>query len=166
MRSILWWGGPAGPQPASRPASASANGAGHGAHALRSWLKFSAVSAAGVAVQAGALELLLRVVGLHYLAASALAVEAAVLHNFFWHKIWTWADRRGSTLSMLLRFHVTNGAFSLVGTVFAMRVLVGGQLLDPALANLASIAFCSLVSVLNFLASDRFVFLRSSSKIR
>jgi putative flippase GtrA len=125
---------------------------------VRSWLKFSVVSAAGVGVQAAALDLLLRLTPLHYLPASVLAVEAAVLHNFAWHKIWTWADRRGSTLSMLLRFHVTNGAFSLVGTVFVMRLLVGGQVLNPALANLASIAFCSLVSLFNFFLSDRFVF--------
>jgi putative flippase GtrA len=28
-----------------------------------------------------------------YLAATALAVEAAVVHNFFWHERFTWADR-------------------------------------------------------------------------
>ena len=126
--------------------------------AIRHWLKFSAVSAAGVAVQAAVLELLLRAMGLHYLAASALAVEAAVLHNFFWHRIWTWPDRPGETVSLLLRFHLTNGALSVVGTVFLMRVLVGGGVLAPALANLASIAFCSLLSLLSFFVSDRLVF--------
>ena len=46
----------------------------------------------GFALQLGVLALLLRL-GLHYLAATALAVELAVLHNFAWHERWTWRDR-------------------------------------------------------------------------
>jgi len=124
----------------------------------RHGMKFYTVGAIGIGVQLATLSLLTGFFKINYLIATFLAVEAAVLHNFLWHRIWTWADRPGSPFSMLLRFHLTNGAFSVIGTVFAMRVLVGGQLLDPALANLASVAFCSLVSLLNFFASDRFVF--------
>jgi len=47
------------------------------------WLKFNAVGALGVGVQLGTLAALTNGVGLDYLAATALAVEAAVLHNFF-----------------------------------------------------------------------------------
>jgi putative flippase GtrA len=31
--------------------------------------------------------------GLDYLVATALAVEAAVVHNFLWHQRFTWIDR-------------------------------------------------------------------------
>ena len=53
------------------------------------WLKFNAVGALGMAVQLGSLGFFVRVLGLHYLLATALAVEVAVLHNFIWHRRWT-----------------------------------------------------------------------------
>jgi putative flippase GtrA len=57
------------------------------------WCKFNFVGAVGIGVQFGVLYLLKSVLSLDYLAATALAVEAAVVHNFFWHERFTWADR-------------------------------------------------------------------------
>jgi putative flippase GtrA len=57
------------------------------------WLKFNFVGAIGIGVQFGALFLFTSVFHLHYLAATALAVEAAVVHNFLWHENFTWVDR-------------------------------------------------------------------------
>ena len=123
---------------------------------LYRWFRFSAVGAAGIVVQAATLALLLRVAGLHYLAATAIAVEASVLHNFVWHRRWTWADRRrGNTSAMLLRFNLTTGAMSIVGNLVLMVVFVAGVGLAPFVANMVTIAICSLV---NFALSDRFVF--------
>lgn len=126
---------------------------------LRRWLKFNAVGIVGVAVQAGALTLLVNASPLHYLLATAIAVEAAVLHNFCWHWKWTWADRpgvaHGGVWGRLLRFHLTNGLFSMAGNLVFMRLLVGTVRLDPLVANLVSIALCSLI---NFLLADRIVF--------
>ena len=119
------------------------------------FLKFNAVGAAGIVVQTATLALLVHGAGLHYLPATALAVEVAVLHNFFWHRKWTWADRPGNVLGMLLRFHLTNGALSLAGNLVFMRLLAGTAGLEPVLANLVSIALCA---VLNYVLSDRFVF--------
>ena len=48
------------------------------------WLKFNAVGAIGVAVQLSVLAALIQL-GTHYLAATALAVETAVLQNYYWH---------------------------------------------------------------------------------
>ena len=56
------------------------------------FLKFNGVGAIGFALQLALLALLLRL-GLHYLAATALAVELTILHNFAWHERWTWRDR-------------------------------------------------------------------------
>src|SRR6266478_5331259 len=79
--------------------------------AAHRFVRFSAVGAGGVVVQAVTLAILLRTTGIHYLAATALAVEAAILHNFAWHRRWTWADRPGSrAIITLLRFNATNGA--------------------------------------------------------
>ena len=120
------------------------------------WLKFSAVGATGIAVQLLTLGLLLRFSDLHYLAATALAVEASVLHNFIWHRRWTWADRNeSSNRTMLLRFNLTNGALSLTGNLLLMWLLVGGAGLDARLANVVTISICALA---NFFLSDRFVF--------
>ena len=121
-------------------------------------VKFAAVGALGVVVQAAALAALLRIAPTHYLVDTALAVEAAILHNFVWHRRWTWADRRESNLALeLLRFNATNGATSLAGNLILMLILVGGLRLNPLVANLITIAICSLV---NFVLGDRFVFTR------
>ena len=123
---------------------------------LYRWFRFSAVGAGGIAVQAATLALLLRVAGLHYLAATAIAVEVSVLHNFVWHRRWTWADRQGGkTSAMLLRFNLTTGAMSIIGNLVLMVVLVAGAGLAPFLANMVTIGICSLI---NFALSDKYVF--------
>jgi putative flippase GtrA len=123
---------------------------------LHRWAKFSAVGATGILVQAIALAVFLRIMGLHYLVATALAVEASVLHNFIWHRRWTWRDREQSRwLAMLVRFNLTSGMLSLAGNLLLMFVLVGGMKLNAIIANLITIAICSLI---NFTLADRFVF--------
>ncbi len=123
------------------------------------WLKFNLVGAIGIVLQVLALLLLTRLCHLHYLLATALAVEAAVLHNFFWHERFTWVDRACTRLPQLLvrllRFNLTTGAVSIAGNLLCMRLLVGFAHLPPVIANLVSIALCSL---LNFLLNDRLVF--------
>ena len=119
------------------------------------WCKFSLVGALGIVMQLGTLALL-TAAGVHYLLATALAVEAAVLHNFVWHQNFTWNDREGAILWRLARFHATNGAISILGNLALMRLLVGGFGMPPLPANLLSIASCFLA---NFLAADRVVFL-------
>lgn len=83
------------------------------------FLKFNGVGAMGFLLQLGLLALLLHH-GTHYLAATAIAVELTLLHNFAWHERWTWRDRpvhaRGRILR-LWRFHATNGLVSLAGNL-------------------------------------------------
>ena len=119
-------------------------------------LKFNAVGAGGIVVQLLALALLKSGLRLDYLLATALAVEAAVVHNYFWHERFTWADRTtGSSWVRFAKFNLTTGLFSILGNVLVMRVLVGGIHLNYFAANMLTIATCSIV---NFLVSDRFVF--------
>lgn len=120
------------------------------------WWKFNAVGAMGIVVQLVALTLLKSGLHVNYLLATALAVEAAVVHNFFWHERYTWADRQpASRLIQLAKFNLSNGAISILGNVALMRVLVGTIGLHYFVANALSIACCSL---LNFVVSDRLVF--------
>jgi putative flippase GtrA len=120
------------------------------------WLKFNAVGAIGIGVQLAALFLLENALHVDYLLATALAVEAAILHNFLWHERFTWADRRSrNRIARLARFNLTTGMFSLLGNLAAMKLLVGALGLPYLPANAAAVAACSL---LNFLVSDRVVF--------
>lgn len=132
------------------------------ASTFRHWIKFNAVGAVGIGVQLAVLTLLTTALDVRYLLATALAVEAAVLHNFVWHERWTWSDRLRhersslrSRLARLARFNLTTGVISIGGNLVLMRLLVGGLRLPVFVANVLAIAACSLV---NFLVSDRFVF--------
>jgi putative flippase GtrA len=119
------------------------------------WLKFNAVGALGIAVQLGVLALLSSAFRLNYLFATALAVEAAILHNFFWHERFTWSDRRShSSLPRLWKFNATTGTFSLAGNLLFTKLLVTAGLSYLA-ANAGSIAICSIA---NFVINDRAVF--------
>jgi len=123
--------------------------------------KFHAVGLIGVGVQLGALVLFKSLAGLHYMAATALAVEVAVLHNFCWHERWTWVERTrrapglGLLLARLLRFNLTTGLVSIASNLVLMRVLVGTFHLHYLPANVLTIATTSLA---NFLLSELFVF--------
>ena len=103
--------------------------------------------------------LLKSVLGLNYLAATGLAVEVTVVHNFLWHERYTWADRvRPSwreSLPRLLRFNLTNGAVSFVGNLVLMKIMVGVGHANYLAANAVAIAVCSMV---NFVVSDAWVF--------
>ena len=123
---------------------------------MRFW-RFNAVGVLGFAVQLAVLALLVRA-GVHYLTATAIAVEIAVLHNFLWHDRWTWRDRpaAGRTrLVRLWRFHALNGAVSLLGNVALMRLFVGAVQMPPLPANLLAVLICSGV---NYVGADRTVF--------
>lgn len=122
------------------------------------WLRFNAVGCAGAVVQLAAIWLLTRV-GVHYLLATVLGVEAAILHNFYWHARWTWKGREPH----LGRFHAANGAVSLLSNLVLMRVFTGWIGVPPVPANLGALALTSLV---NFVLGDRWVFRRSLESAR
>ncbi len=160
----------------SRPAASST---------LARWGKFNLVGAIGIGVQFPALFLLKTGLHLEYLVATTIAVEAALLHNFVWHERFTWADRvcadrsEGTIMReqnprslrrscgwgplrlhpgffrRLWRFHLANGAVSILGNLAVMKTLVGSAHMDYLMANGIAVAVCSLA---NFLLSDQWVF--------
>jgi putative flippase GtrA len=124
------------------------------------WIKFNVVGLLGVAVQLVILSLLVRR-GMHYLLATAIAVEAAVLHNYAWHVRWTWLDRPGrASRGSFLRFHVANGLVSIASNLVLMRVFTGGLGMAVLVANPIAIA---ITSILNFMLGDRWVFRQPAS---
>jgi len=199
------------------------------------WCKFNLVGGIGIGVQFAALFLLKTVLHFHYLGATAIAVEAAVVHNFVWHEQFTWVDRtksdrvqpswrtaisptsaaerlaekpdfgwrsafsaaispcfsvrasapevpgfsascvaqnrggslfaalkrcatqrlHGASFRRFLRFHLSNGAVSILGNLALMKVMVGQGHMNYLVANAVAIALCSLA---NFLVSEEWVF--------
>jgi putative flippase GtrA len=112
----------------------------------------------GMILQLGLLGALTSLLNVHYLAATALAVESAILHNFLWHDRWTWGDRNRNPrrLARLLKFQGTTGLVSILGNLIFMKLFVGELSLQPVAGNVASVACCAL---LNFLLNDRIVFI-------
>jgi putative flippase GtrA len=127
-------------------------------------LKFNAVGALGIGVQLAVLFTLKSAFHLSYLLATALAVEAAVVHNFLWHERYTWADRVQpswrKSLPRLLRFNLGNGCVSIVGNLALMKLMVGLGHVNYLIANGVAIAVCSLA---NFLVSEAWVFEKDAS---
>ena len=120
------------------------------------WLKFNAVGGMGIGVQLIALTALKSGLHVDYLPATALAVEAAVVHNFVWHERFTWVERESKNVAArFLKFNLTAGAFSILGNLVMMAILVDLARMSYLLANLTTIVVCSLC---NFVVSDRFVF--------
>ena len=128
----------------------------------RRWTMFNAVGIVGLLFQLACLVALRDVLGLHYLVATVMAIELTLLHNFWWHVQWTWADRlfsRRLLVQRLVRFHLTNGAVSLAGNVAIMSVLTEIGHINYLAANVISVAVCALV---NFVLSDRVVFVSAA----
>ena len=122
------------------------------------WLRFYIVGVVGAVIQFTVLAFFGRVVSMHYLLATVVSVEAAVLHNFIWHWRWTWHDRRGArghALAALARFNLTNGLVSIAANLLTAFLLTGEWRIDPIIASLVSTA---AGSVANFFLSDRLVF--------
>jgi putative flippase GtrA len=147
------------------------------ASVLARWGRFNLVGLIGVVVQFAMLFLLNSTFHLHYLVATTVAVETAVLHNFVWHEKYTWTDRikawqtkppavhdnrrpcslefSAAFFGRLWRFHLANGAVSILGNLAIMKALVDLRHVNYLIANLTAIAVCSLA---NFVLSDHWVF--------
>jgi putative flippase GtrA len=126
---------------------------------------FLAVGGLGFLVQLGALAALMSLAHWSWLPATLVSVELAVVHNFVWHERWTWGDRTVAPshlapshlglLKRLARFHVANGAVSIVGNAALMTLFVGVLGLPAIPANALAVA---AMSVVNFVMADRWVF--------
>ena len=120
--------------------------------------RFAVVAAAGFGVQMGVLHVLIARYGVPSPLAVAIAVESAILHNFFWHERWTFARRggpRGGRLGRLWRFNGSTVVVSVVGQVLITGAVLELLPMPVAVANAIAVAVLGLV---NFVVADRWVF--------
>jgi putative flippase GtrA/phosphatidylglycerophosphate synthase len=125
---------------------------------VRRWWRFNLVGIGGFALQLGVLWILARICGVHYLIATALAVEIAVLHNFAWHEAWTW--RSVSTEGRwrrLLRFNLANGFVSIASNLLFTLLFMQWMGLPLLAANTAAVI---MMALLNFALAESWVFAR------
>ena len=121
--------------------------------------RFSLVGFMGALLQLTLVWLLTTCFGLFSSAATLVAVELTILHNFIWHERFTWGNRGPKSSRQLVlrlsRFHDGNGLSSLAGNTVLMYCLVD-RLKAPVMpAAIGAIVLCSLA---NFLIADRWVF--------
>jgi putative flippase GtrA len=120
------------------------------------WLKFNAVGGIGIVVQLLVLTALKLGLHFNYLLATAVAVETAVVHNFYWHERFTWSDRPvNCRFPRFLKFNLTTGLLSIAGNLLLTKFLVEVLAIQFLAANGMAIAICALF---NFVVSDHFVF--------
>jgi putative flippase GtrA len=127
------------------------------------WGKFNLVGAMGMIVQLAALALFNRLMTGHSLCATAAAVEVTLIHNFLWHRRYTWRDRcdEASSLPAFVRFQLTNGMVSLLGNLALMRLLIHLPHLPLLAANLVAILCCSIA---NFALGNYWAFASADSE--
>ena len=130
-----------------------------GDHPMNRLLRFALGGFGGFIVQIATLAVLTEWLAVHYLIATIVSVEAAILLNFVWHERWTWRDRPATTSSerwqRLIRFNILTGLTSIAGTVLIASILVEGFSLSPVFANILSIAALGAV---NFAGANMLVF--------
>ncbi len=92
--------------------------------------------------------------------ALPLAIALATTYNFFWNRLWTWRERRGTDAKAISAQFFKYVAATLIGSSLQYvltRYLASeaGFALHYGVANLIAIAMASLV---NFLINDRITF--------
>jgi len=125
----------------------------------RRFLKFCLVGGGGVILNMGMLYLFTDIVGLYYLLSSIVAIEIAILNNFFWNDIWTWRDRRAKGpvqfLKRLLKYNVSANLSSFVGNIVTLWILTSILGWYYMYANVVGIM---VGVILNFSLNDRWTY--------
>ena len=127
----------------------------------RRWFRFQVVGAAGTCVQLGSLLVLRECLGVGVMAAAATAVEISILHNFYWHRHWTWAAPGGARLKrkpvllQLCRYNLTYSLVSLTSNPVFTELFMRTFGVHYLIANLMAIA---TVGLANFLTGELFIF--------
>jgi putative flippase GtrA len=130
------------------------------------FIRFNVVSVLGIGARLLVAWALVSGLGLHYLVGTTLAIEASILHNFFWHQRWTWGHSGGKSVGRgsaptnhvffrCVAFHASNGLVTFLGAMVLMPMLVGSLGLHYLVGNAITVCFTGL---LNFFLGDRLVF--------
>ncbi len=124
-----------------------------------SFTKFVVVGAIGVVVNEGLL-IALQAAGVYLLLASASAIEASIISNFFLNDLWTFRDRRSGRMAVrLAKFNVLMLAGLVVNTA-VLDVGVDYFGMAAAIANLFGIGAAFIV---RYALSVRYAWMRMES---
>jgi putative flippase GtrA len=127
---------------------------------IRRWGVFNLVGMGGFILQIGAIAFLTRTCGWSSIAATAVGLELAALHNFFGHSRWTWGERPAGTVHGWAvrygRYQVAKTASLLMNLVITI-LIVSFAHLPAELANTLAVLLCALP---NYLVAERLVFTR------
>ena len=120
--------------------------------------RFSIVGMMGALLQLLLIYLQTKCFSIGSMAATLIAVEITILHNFIWHQRFTWSDHDPGTsrqIARLWRFHIGNGMVSLGGNALLMYCLVERLKAPIVPTAVGAIILCSLA---NFLLANRWVY--------
>ena len=129
-------------------------------------LKFNIVGWMGMPVNMGMLYLLKDVAGFPLILASVIAIETAIVHNYIWHRHWTWAHRnrgeRPPFFKQLIAYNVATGLVDLVVNVSVLWVLTTFFGVYYLISNAAGMILGPLIK---FWLNEKVIF-RKKSKMK
>lgn len=124
-----------------------------------SFIKFAIVGTIGIVVNE-ALLISIQSIGVYYLYADAVAIEASILSNFVLNDLWTFKNRRSGRASVrLLKFNLLMLA-GLVVNLAVVAVGTGYFGMAAAISNLIGIAVAFLV---RYALSTRYAWMKIES---
>jgi putative flippase GtrA len=129
----------------------------HGVRHPANWLqlvRFSLVGASGYLLNLVVYALCVKVVGIQYLAAEALAWILAAGNNFVWNRHWTFKARDGQIHVQAVRFLLVS-LLALAVNLLVLRVLVESAGMDKLAAEVIALGAST---PLNFLGNKLWSF--------
>ncbi|MDA4118157.1 MAG: GtrA family protein [Thaumarchaeota archaeon] len=126
---------------------------------IRRFVKFNVVGLSGVGVN----ELLLVFIqlrGVYVIYASAIAIEASILSNFFLNDLWTFRDRRsGHIATRLAKFNV----LMLAGLVVNLVIVYAGIAYFGTPAAFANLVGIGAAFLLRYALSVKYAWMRDEN---
>jgi putative flippase GtrA len=132
----------------------------HGMKRAHNWIqliKFFAVGGSGYVVNLVTFWVAENRLGLHYLAAAALAFVFAVFNNFWWNRHWTFGAKDGHAGFQAARFFTVSVVAFLVAAG-VLQLLVSNTSLPKLVAQAISIV---VATPLNFVGNKMWSFSRT-----
>ena len=114
---------------------------------LEELIKFGIVGGSGIVVNMGLLFVLTRFLSVRLEIASAIAIEASILSNFFLNNLWTFKKRNTHVpfWSRLFRYHLVTGLAGIVNYLILL-LLVKTLGWHDMLSNLIGIAIGTIIN--------------------
>lgn len=131
------------------------------------FIRFNAVGAVNIGFKLVVLAALREWAGFHYLTATAVSVEASIVHGFLWHELWTFGERRTGLSGIdvavrLFRYNLITGVLGVVANVALVRAFVGAGMHYLIAAGVAT----PCAGFVSFLLSEKFIFLPAGASGR